>query len=619
MHVVRSHNLKVNRRQASIRRYILAHPDVDVWLLQEAHQYRAALESIPGFTLHMPSGRAPGAILVRSNLAQFGEAPLRMQRTWRRPRMPGQHPPRIFPVVTVEDIRYVSVHIPERRSWIVPARVECYARLYALLSDGRPTLLGGDWNGKPGERGPGLPAAFIEDHGLKVAPTGRIDFFAGQGVRITDVDVLDKYGSNHAAIQCQVALDTIALRVDGVDISHHQAEPLDMPAGKAAGVRFVYHKATEGVTFRDPSYPARRFEAAAAGLPFGAYHFASPDGGDALAEARAFLAYAAPEPGDLLPVLDLEVNPGGLTRAELTRWVGVFVREVERVVGVKPMIYTPFDMDDSHGCLLWVARYNPANEPPRIPQPWTRYHLRQFSNGELGVPDWVAGFGAVDLNYLPDDVPLRRLLIPEEPPVADDRYERVQWRGKTFDRYTMEALKVAERRLGYELTVHQGSYNTSVGASAGTHAGGGAVDLAPYDAARKLRVLKNIGFAAWYRPALPGVWGPHIHAILIGNAKMSPQAAAQVTAYRNGRDGLAGNGPDPSYRPNPIPTFVYPQRLNRVQRAQEALTDAAERLDVAAASLAKVSADRTAVHQQLPVLAGVAASLDDVRESLPEK
>ena len=208
-HVVRSHNLKVNRRKSAIRAYVMDHPEVDVWLLQEAHQYRAALDSIPGLRLHMPQGKAPGAILVRETLPQVAEQPLRMQRTWRRPRMPGQHPPRIFPVVTVEGIRYVPPHIPERRDSrpdLLRAREECYDRLSDLLADGRPTLLGGDWNGRPGETGRGLPGGFIAAHDLQVKPLGRIDFFAGRGVRITDVDVLPKYGSDHTAIQADVRL-----------------------------------------------------------------------------------------------------------------------------------------------------------------------------------------------------------------------------------------------------------------------------------------------------------------------------------------------------------------------------------------------------------------------------
>jgi len=118
-------------------------------------------------------------------------------------------------------------------------------------------------------------------------------------------------------------------------------------------------------------------------------------------------------------------------------------------------------------------------------------------------------------------------------------------------------VQEAEDRLGYELTIIQGSYNKGVGQSAGTHDGGGALDLADYGWQNKVRVLRNIGFAAWRRPTIPGLWNAHIHAIAIGDKEMSPSAHNQVVAYYNGRDGLASNGPDPHPRPNPIPVFAY--------------------------------------------------------------
>lgn len=153
----------------------------------------------------------------------------------------------------------------------------------------------------------------------------------------------------------------------------------------------------------------------------------------------------------------------------------------------------------------------------------------------------------------------------ETPPVVDptelprDPYTRVTFRGRLVDAQTMGALLVAEKRLGYELTITQGSYNAGgVSASAGTHDGGGVVDLAPYDYKRKVRVLRDLGWAAWYRPAIPGLWSAHIHAILIGNSRMSSGAAAQVVDYKNGLDGLAGKRPDPNpYRPDPPVVFDY--------------------------------------------------------------
>lgn len=144
--------------------------------------------------------------------------------------------------------------------------------------------------------------------------------------------------------------------------------------------------------------------------------------------------------------------------------------------------------------------------------------------------------------------------------MSDNRYERITWRGRTFDRFTVAALKAAEYDLRRTLTIYQGSYNAGrVSQSAGTHDGGGAVDLwCDGITGRELaRALRRVGFAAWYRPPRPGVWGAHVHAVQIGNARVSPSADRQVDEYLAGGDGLAGDYVDPDpWRPDRI-TFTY--------------------------------------------------------------
>lgn len=138
--------------------------------------------------------------------------------------------------------------------------------------------------------------------------------------------------------------------------------------------------------------------------------------------------------------------------------------------------------------------------------------------------------------------------------------DKITWDdgGKTVDRLTAAALREVERRLGYSLTVVQGSYNAGgVAASAGTHDGGGAVDLLAWDWENKVRALRAVGFAAWYRPTIPGHWNAHIHAILIGNPALSQGAKNQVAAYYAKRDGLKSNAHDPFWRPKTIPVYTW--------------------------------------------------------------
>lgn len=128
------------------------------------------------------------------------------------------------------------------------------------------------------------------------------------------------------------------------------------------------------------------------------------------------------------------------------------------------------------------------------------------------------------------------------------RLRKVRMDGKTVDLQVARMIREAERHCG-NLIVVQGSYHPGVGASGGTHDKGGVVDLSVRGLSmtqinRRVRWLRKVGFAAWYRPPLAGVWGPHIHAVAVGFPNLAPLAAAQVGALRRGEDGLRGNAPD---------------------------------------------------------------------------
>jgi GH25 family lysozyme M1 (1,4-beta-N-acetylmuramidase) len=207
------------------------------------------------------------------------------------------------------------------------------------------------------------------------------------------------------------------LRVDGVDLSHHQTTYgiRQFEQAKEAGVKFIYHKATQRASWKDSEYLERRLLAEKVGIRFGAYHFAETS--PVREQAEFFLKVARPKPGDMLPMLDLEDDKinrsffSAMSVRNRTLWVKTWVDIVTDEIGKKPIIYTPFDLNDNFGCKLWTARYNPNNAEPPIPKPWDKYTIRQFSNGEIGKPSSVAGFGAVDLNTLPAGVSVKDLLI----------------------------------------------------------------------------------------------------------------------------------------------------------------------------------------------------------------
>lgn len=158
-------------------------------------------------------------------------------------------------------------------------------------------------------------------------------------------------------------------------------------------------------------------------------------------------------------------------------------------------------------------------------------------------------------------------------------YAKTTHGGKVVDEITHQALLAVEKRLGYSpgsLTILQGSYNAGgVAASGGTHDGGGVVDLSAVNWQAKVHALRAVGFAAWYRPELwqngVRVWGAHIHAVLIGNEKLSDAARAQVADYYKGLDGLAGRRPDNTWHPDPIPVFKMPPPPTRGAKVDQAL------------------------------------------------
>lgn len=119
---------------------------------------------------------------------------------------------------------------------------------------------------------------------------------------------------------------------------------------------------------------------------------------------------------------------------------------------------------------------------------------------------------------------------------------RVNYGGVTVNRRTAAMLKNASRIAKTSFSMFQGSYSNSVGASAGTHSGGGAVDLGPAKDAI-VGAMRASGFAAWRRTQAEG-FSPHIHGIAVGDPTVSSAAAAQVRAFQAGRNGLANNGPD---------------------------------------------------------------------------
>lgn len=220
-----------------------------------------------------------------------------------------------------------------------------------------------------------------------------------------------------------------------------------------------------------------------------------------------------------------------------------------------------------------------------------------------------------------------------------DPYARRMFHGKLLDNATIAALEMAEEKLGYELTIVQGVGGAA--ASAGTHLGrdgegGRAADLAAWDHARKVKVLRDLGFAAAYRPDLPGVWGEHVHAgLFYGVARYNERGAApalveQLRDFDRGLNMLANNAPDPNpYRPDPRrqltpdeyrATFEAPPtrpKRTPVTRARDRIVEAMQAIGQAAALLDDTDPGRTRARAEIDDLRATRRGLRDILERMP--
>lgn len=169
----------------------------------------------------------------------------------------------------------------------------------------------------------------------------------------------------------------------GFDISHFQAE-VDWPAVLKNKPAFAFVKATEGETLLDPRFQDNWSALADAGVRRGAYHFFRPQD-SASAQADFFLKTVKLEPGDLPPVLDVEVTDA-VKGAELISGVSTWLAKVEQATKRKPIVYsyTSFWREHLDGGFqdypLWMTGQADGGDP------WTFWQV-----GDQGEVDGITG------------------------------------------------------------------------------------------------------------------------------------------------------------------------------------------------------------------------------------
>jgi lysozyme len=182
-----------------------------------------------------------------------------------------------------------------------------------------------------------------------------------------------------------------------IDISHHNGS-IDFAKVAGDGILGVIQKATQGQSGTDPTYAGNRTKAIAAGLLWGAYHFAT--GSDGIKQAENFLSVVGTEKGTLR-VLDFEPNPTGPNMSlEEAR---AFVTHVKDKTGTWPGFYSGHFIKQLLGtssdpvlanCWFWLAQYGPTAV---VPPNWKAWTMWQYTDGAFGpTPHSVKGVGLCD-------------------------------------------------------------------------------------------------------------------------------------------------------------------------------------------------------------------------------
>lgn len=126
--------------------------------------------------------------------------------------------------------------------------------------------------------------------------------------------------------------------------------------------------------------------------------------------------------------------------------------------------------------------------------------------------------------------------------------------GKRVNDRTRQMLAAADAKVAFAIRLSQGSYNPGgVSASAGTHDGGGVVDISVSGLTstqrwQLVKALRTVGFAAWLRTPAQG-FSYHVHAVAIADPDIWQKdgghvARDQVCDYYIGRNGLASHAAD---------------------------------------------------------------------------
>lgn len=210
-------------------------------------------------------------------------------------------------------------------------------------------------------------------------------------------------------------------RARGCDVNHYH--PLvNASVMYDAGYSFVGMKATQGLTYVDPTFTSNR--AAARSQPFDLlvhYHFCAP--GDPIAQAEHFMDVVGSLRGNERLAFDLEDDKTGKpavdivwTTAFVTRLLGGVCTDRRLINYTSRRVWLQLgnpQWDLASETDLWLPRYGP--DEPEIPSPWKALGRTWsfWQNSEDAVVPGVAG--PCDASLFNGDVAALRAYVALSP------------------------------------------------------------------------------------------------------------------------------------------------------------------------------------------------------------
>lgn len=201
--------------------------------------------------------------------------------------------------------------------------------------------------------------------------------------------------------------------IHGIDVSRHQGKinwtSVSRFRSNGKNIRFVFMKATEGISLKDPYFKRNWNMAKNANLIRGAYHYFRPELDPEL-QAANFIQMVRLVSNDLPPVADIE-EFNGRDERKFRRNIKIFLERLTKHYGVRPLVYSSPTFYNKYlrshfdEYPLWIAHYR-KHYKPRVSRNW---HFWQYTeNGRIkGIST------PVDINVFNGEMgDLKKLLLP---------------------------------------------------------------------------------------------------------------------------------------------------------------------------------------------------------------